>query len=73
MKTMILPHVNVIGIYRSPRVPMQNLCQRLDLVLGLLCTSQLVYLLVTLMQIGWTTPAEGIYMSFLSLIIDTDN
>ena len=36
---MILPHVTIIGIYRSPRIPVQQLCAALDEVLRF-CTSQ---------------------------------
>ena len=39
MKAMILPHVTIIGIYRSPRIPLQQLCAALDDVL-MFCTSQ---------------------------------
>ena len=39
MKAMILPHVTIIGIYRSPRIPVQQLCAALDEVL-MFCTSQ---------------------------------
>ena len=39
MKAMILPHVTIIGIYRSPRIPVQQLCASLDEVLRF-CTSQ---------------------------------
>ena len=39
MKLMILPHVTIIAIYRSPRIPVQQLCTALNEVLNL-CTSQ---------------------------------
>ena len=39
MKAMILPHVTIIGIYRSPRIPVQQLCAALDDNL-MFCTSQ---------------------------------
>ena len=39
MKAMILPYVTIIGIYRSPRIPVQQLCAALDEVLRF-CTSQ---------------------------------
>ena len=39
MKTMILPHVSIIGIYRSPRIPLQQLCAALNEILRF-CTSQ---------------------------------
>ena len=39
MKLMILPHVTIIGIYRSPKVPVQQLCHALNEVLNL-STSQ---------------------------------
>ena len=39
MKAMIVPHVTINGIYRSPRIPVQELCAALDEVLRF-CTSQ---------------------------------
>ncbi len=39
MKVMILPHVTIIGIYRSPRIPVQQLYAALNEVLSI-CTSQ---------------------------------
>jgi endonuclease/exonuclease/phosphatase (EEP) superfamily protein YafD len=39
MKVMILPHVTIIGIYRSPRIPVQQLLVALSEVL-MLCSSQ---------------------------------
>ena len=39
MKVMILPHVTIIGIYRSPRIPVQQLLAALSEVL-MLCSSQ---------------------------------
>jgi hypothetical protein len=39
MKAMILPHVTIIGIYRSPGIPVQQLCAALDEFLSF-CTSQ---------------------------------
>ena len=39
MKLMILPHVTIIAIYRSPRIPVQQLCAALNKVLNS-CTSQ---------------------------------
>jgi ATP-dependent DNA helicase PIF1 len=39
MKVMILPHVTIIGIYRSPRIPVQQLLAALSEVF-MLCTSQ---------------------------------
>ena len=34
MKVMILPHVTIVGIYRSPRIPLQQLLEALTQVLG---------------------------------------
>ncbi len=39
MKVMILPHVTIIGIYQSPRIPIQQLYAALNEVLSI-CTSQ---------------------------------
>ena len=39
MKLMILPHVTIIAIYRSPRIPVQQHCTALNEVLNL-STSQ---------------------------------
>ena len=39
MKVMILPRVTIIGIYRSPRIPVQQLLAALSEVL-MLCSSQ---------------------------------
>ena len=33
MKVMILPHVTIVGIYRSPRIPLQQLFEALSQVL----------------------------------------
>ena len=33
MKVMILPHVTIVGIYRSPRIPLQQLLEALSQVL----------------------------------------
>ena len=38
MKVMILPHVSIIGVYRSPAVPVQQLCCALNEVLSLSCS-----------------------------------
>ena len=38
-KVMILPHVTIIGIYRSPRTPVQQLLAAISELL-ILCTSQ---------------------------------
>ena len=35
MKVMILPHVTIIGVYRSPKIPVQQLCHALNEVLSL--------------------------------------
>ena len=40
MRTMILQHISIVGIYRSPRVPMQDLCSALTFVMDLLCNTQ---------------------------------
>lgn len=40
MKTTILPYVSIKGIYRSPRVPMQDLCYALTSVMDVLCNTQ---------------------------------
>ena len=34
MTVMILPHVTIIGIYRSPRIPVQQLCEALTDILN---------------------------------------
>ena len=34
MKAMILPHVTILGIYRSPRIPVQQLCEALTDILS---------------------------------------
>lgn len=39
LKTMIFPHVSIIGVYRSPRISVQHLLAALNQVLNL-CTSQ---------------------------------
>ena len=39
MKVTILPHVTIIGIYRSPKIPVQQLIGALNEIL-MLCTSQ---------------------------------
>ena len=38
MKVMILPHVTIIGVYRSPTVLVQQLCYALNEVLSLSCS-----------------------------------
>ena len=38
MKVMILPHVTIIGVYRSFAVPVQQLCYALNEVLSLSCS-----------------------------------
>ena len=43
MRTMILHHISIIGIYRSPRVPMQDLCSTLTFVMDLLCNTHYIY------------------------------
>ena len=35
IKVMMLPHVTIVGIYRSPKVPLQQLCDALNEVLNL--------------------------------------
>ena len=39
MKVTILPHVTIIGVYRSPKVPVQQLFDALNEIL-ILCSSQ---------------------------------
>ena len=39
MKVFILPHVTIIGVYRSPKIPVQQLLATLTEVL-MLCSSQ---------------------------------
>ena len=36
IKVMILPHVTIIGVYRSPKIPVQQLCHALNEVLSTL-------------------------------------
>ena len=38
MRAMILPHISIIGIYRSPRVAVHQLCETLDQILTSLTT-----------------------------------
>ena len=35
IKVMILPHVTIIGVYRSPKIPVQQLCHALNEVLSM--------------------------------------
>ena len=61
MKVMILPHVTIVGIYRSPRIPLQQLLGALS------------HLLHNLTSIGPMKSIEDLYITFLLMIITIDN
>ena len=44
MRFMILPHVTIIGIYRSPYIPVRLLCLTLRELLSLLCTQFSIFI-----------------------------
>ena len=45
-KVMILPHVAIIGVYRSPAVPVEQLCYALNEVLILSCSQSNISIIV---------------------------
>ena len=51
MKLMILPHVTNIGIYRSPKIPVQQLCHALHEVLSF--TSSQFNIIVGDFNVNW--------------------
>ncbi len=72
MKVMILPHVTIIGIYRSPGIPVQQLYAALNEVLSI-CTSQF-NIFIGDFNVNWLdeTNRRPLY-SFLLIIIIIDN
>ena len=72
MKAMILPHVTIIGIYRSPRISVQQLCAALDEVLRF-CTSQF-NIFIGDFNINWLDEVNRRPLErFLSMIITICN
>ena len=50
-KVMILPHVTIIGVYRSPRIPVQQLCHALNEALSI--TSSQSKIIIGDFNINW--------------------
>ena len=74
MKVMILPHVTIVGIYRSPRIPLQQLLEALCQVL-ISSTSQFNIFIGDL-NINWFDEINRrpLYRrTFLLMIITIDN
>lgn len=55
---MILPHVTIIGIYRSPYIPARLLCLSLRELLSLLCTQFSIF--IGEFNINWFNEKEKI-------------
>ena len=72
MKVMILPHVTIVGIYRSPRIPLQQLLEALPQVL-ISSTSQF-NIFIGHFNINWFDEINRrpLY-NFLLMIITIDN
>ena len=71
MRFLNLPHISIIGLYRSPRVPVMQLCQELREVL-INCQLVTIYLSVTLILTGLMKHKEHLFNICLQEII-TDN
>ena len=61
MRFMILPHVTIIGIYRSPYIPVRLLCLSLRELLSLLCTQFSIF--IGDFNINWFNEKEKIPIS----------
>ena len=72
MKVMILPQVTIVGIYRSPAVPVQQLLEALSRVLNSL-SSQFNIFIGDFISIGSMKSIEGLYIIFLLMIITIDS
>ena len=73
MKVMILPHVSIIGIYRSPRIPLQQLLEASSQVLIISNSQFNIFLFVILISVGSIKSIEGLYITFLLMIITIGN
>ena len=51
MKVMILPHVTIIGVYRSPKIPVRQLCHALHEILSI--TTSQVNIVIGDFNINW--------------------
>ena len=66
MKVMILPHVNIIDVYHSPKIPVQQLCYALNEVLSL--TSSEFNIIIGDFNINWLDECarRSLYNLFLN-------
>ena len=72
VETMILPHVTILGLYRLPRIPMQQLCVALAQTLSLVTSQFTVF--IGYFNVNWLDKASRKQLyNFLLFIRNTGN
>ena len=61
---MIFPHVIIIGVYRSPAVPVQQWCYALNEVLSLSCSQSNI--VIGDFNINWLDESNRIFLQSIS-------
>ena len=71
MRFLNLPHISIIGLYRSPRVPVMQLCQELREVFDKLSTRDNIF--IGDFNINWFNETQRAPLQHLLQEIITDN